>query len=297
MLSILIPVYNYDITSLVQCLYDQAIVEPFKFEIIVIDDCSSNKELIQKNDAILKHSGCQHIKLDKNIGRSKLRNLLAKKAMYDNLLFLDADTIPTDNKFMVRYLKHLPLTTDIIYGGIEYQKNKPNDDQILRWVYGNSRESLSVEERKKDPYISFLTLNFLIKKSSFDTIQFNEEIPNLRCEDTLFAIDAQKNQLSIAHINNPIIHLGLETNEIFFRKSLESIDVRKMFVKESILNPSHTRITKFASQIRHFRLQLFVILWYKILGKKLKKNILSRNPSMLFFDLYRLGYYFENIER
>ncbi|MBQ4822194.1 glycosyltransferase family 2 protein [Aquimarina sp. MMG016] len=297
MLSILIPTYNYDITLLVRQLKVQLEKVSLTYEIIVADDASSHSEIIKKNKGIEKLSFCKYIGLKENIGRSKIRNLLTKQANHDNLLFLDADVVPLHDSFIQVYLDHLPLVTDVVYGGIVYQAKKPKKQQVLRWKYGNNREALSVEKRVKEPYISFLTLNFLIKKSVFDKVTFNEEIPNLRCEDTLFAMEAKKNKLSIHHIHNPIIHLGLETSEIFLKKSLESIDVRKSFVKEKLLYSHQTKITHLAKKIYKLRLHILVVLAYRLIGSFLKRNILSANPSMIAFDLYRLGYYFDSKER
>ncbi|PIV50102.1 MAG: glycosyl transferase, partial [Flavobacteriaceae bacterium CG02_land_8_20_14_3_00_34_13] len=45
MLSILIPTYNYDITSLVAVLYKQLEEVSYAYEIIVVDDASTKEEL------------------------------------------------------------------------------------------------------------------------------------------------------------------------------------------------------------------------------------------------------------
>ena len=52
MLSILIPTYNYSIVELVRNVHKQAIIAKIPFEIIVIDDCSTNQDIINKNDTI-----------------------------------------------------------------------------------------------------------------------------------------------------------------------------------------------------------------------------------------------------
>jgi len=293
MLSILIPVYNYDITSLVSILIYQLKNESVDFEIIVADDCSTDKFIFQKNKTFLiEENNIFFIPLTKNIGRSAIRNLLAVKANYDNLLFLDADVIPKYETFISSYLKFLNTDYDIIYGGIVYDETKPDNNQILRWKYGKERESVDLNERKKKPYINFLTLNFLIKKSVSQVLKFNEEIPNLRCEDTLFSLEAKNKKIRVDHIDNVTIHLGLETNEIFLRKSLESIEVRQSFIKDAILETDYTKITWLASRIKKMKIGFIFPPFFRMTKKFFEKNILSGTPSMLYFDLYRLGYYF-----
>ena len=173
MLSILIPTYNYSIFNLVSILNEQCLKLKIKFEIIVLDDASELFHI--ENNEVNKLENCTYAILEKNSGRSSIRNLLAQKASFENLLFLDADTIPLSEYFVSNYISNLNLEEKIIYGGIKYQKEKPEENKILRWVYGKSREALSVYERNKNPYLSFLTLNFLIKKSVFEKVTFNEK--------------------------------------------------------------------------------------------------------------------------
>ncbi|HET8884785.1 MAG TPA: glycosyltransferase, partial [Salinimicrobium sp.] len=94
MLSVLIPTYNYNIFPLVEKIHGLFTRENIGFEIICLDDGSGNEEINKKNHQINAFSNSSFSELEKNIGRSSIRNLLAKKASYDWLLFLDADVIP-----------------------------------------------------------------------------------------------------------------------------------------------------------------------------------------------------------
>ena len=93
MLSILIPTYNYDITHLVYELHKQATKAKIDFEIICFDD-GSKSEINSKNDSINQLNYSKFKELPLNIGRSAIRNLLAKEGQYENLLFIDAGTFP-----------------------------------------------------------------------------------------------------------------------------------------------------------------------------------------------------------
>jgi len=70
MISVCIPVYNFNISELVNVIKDQ--ITDFDFELIVIDD-ASDENFKSDNKKILDF--CKYIELDKNIGRSKIRNL------------------------------------------------------------------------------------------------------------------------------------------------------------------------------------------------------------------------------
>ena len=289
MLSILIPVYNYDVRELVYELHKQCSKCKIDFEILVQDDASTIFKT--ENSSINSFENCDYNLLNKNIGRSAIRNLLAKNAQYENLLFLDADTQPIDNFFISKYISKITIEEKIIYGGIQYQIDKPQDDKILRWIYGNAKEALTVDKRNKQNYLSFLTLNFLVKKSVFNKVSFNENIPNLRHEDTLFSFDLMTNKIKIEHIDNTVLHLGLDFNIDFVTKSEQAIDNLIYLIDNKLIDSRYVKMSALVFDLKKYKLHLFVSLLYRTVKPLLLKNIYGKNPSLLLFDFYRVGYF------
>ena len=290
MLSILIPTFNYDITALVVEVHKQSKSCNIVFEILVFDDASTDLEVRKNNASINALENTSYTILKSNIGRSAIRNKLAKSAQYSWLLFLDADVMPVNNHFVSNYINSLSYSRPIIYGGITYQEERPNQTQLLRWVYGREREALSSEIRKKDIYVSFLTLNFIIQKDTFEKAIFNENIPNLRYEDTLFSYDLKRKKIPITHIENPVCHLGLESSEIFLSKSKESLEALNLFLKQKLINANYIRISRVKNRLQKFKLDLLLSTIYPSLKTRFEKNLLSNTPSLFIFDLYRLSY-------
>lgn len=287
MLSILIPTYNYNVYPLVSEIHKQCLECGIEFEILVFDD--SSKLFFEENQKINSLDNCRFEALEKNIGRSAIRNLLAKKAKFNSLLFLDADTIPSHNQFIENYIAQINEDEKVVYGGIEYQKEKPEKNQVLRWKYGNSREALSVKKRQENPYLSLLTLNFLIQKSIFKKVSFNETIPNLRHEDTLFSYNLMEQKIKIIHIENSVYHLGLDDFELAIKKENEAIVGLKYLIDHKLLPTDYVRLSKITSKIEKIKLNFAFALFYKITRSIFLKNISSNNPSLFIFDLYRLG--------
>jgi glycosyltransferase involved in cell wall biosynthesis len=290
MLSILIPTYDYDISSLVEEIHTQLTKTAYVFEILCLDDCSKNQETIQKNERINSFSNASYTVLPENIGRSRIRNLLAQKAQYDWLLFLDADVMPVQSDFITKYVEAISDEKEVIYGGILYQEEKPKQENVLRWIYGKEREALSVQQREEASYLRFLTLSFLIKKEVFQKVKFNEEIPNARHEDTLFANDLKHAEVHMTHIHNPVYHLGLDTSKEFIRKSMESVEVLILFLKNRLIEHDDILITKVFKRVKTVGINHVLSLMYRWFGNRFEKNLLSNNPSMFIFDLYRLTY-------
>jgi len=289
MISILIPTYNYNVLPLVQNLQNQCSEAQIVFEILVFDDASIDEKTLSENEKINSLKNCRFQKLEKNIGRSRIRNLLAEKAKYDWLLFLDADILPSNSQFIDKYLESFSKEDSVVFGGIKYP-DKSSESFSLRHKYGSERESLPLTERIKNPYRSFITMGFAVRKEIFHSIQFNEKLAGYGYEDSVFANQLQKNNISILHIDNPVIHMNLETNADFIRKSEMALQNLLSFYNSGAIDADTVKILKIYLQLKRRNL-LFGMCWlFKTFKKQLLQNLNSTKPSLFLFDLYRLGY-------
>lgn len=288
MLSILIPTYHYNVYPLAQQMARMAGAAHIPYEIICLDDGSGGFRT--ENGRINELPHASFSVLEQNIGRSAIRNLLARKAHYENLLFLDADVMPQHDDFLQRYLPYLDGSDKAVYGGIRYQIEPPSDEELLRWVYGIEREALDVETRQKHPYRSFLTLNFLTTKSVLAKVPFNETIPNLRHEDTLFSFNLSEADIPILHIENPVWHHGLEDSVRFLQKSEAAVIALHALVKNGLLPSSYARLSAVYGRLARTGLPFLLKPVFRVGQKAMRRNLLGKNPSMRVFDLYRLGY-------
>jgi hypothetical protein len=289
MLSILIPTYNYNVYPLVTELKSQADSLGINYEILVQDDGSFL--YLEENQKINELVNCFFFENNENSGRSKVRNLLSNRSKFNWLLFLDSDTFPKNSNFIQKYIQNISSRTGIIYGGIEYQKCKPEKTKILRWVYGKKREALSVKKRNENKYLSFLTLNFLINKNVFNIVKFNDKIPNLRHEDTLFSYDLFKNNIPIDHLKNVVIHHGLDENRAFLKKSKESIEGLLFLLNNNLIDNNYIKLSKYGKVITNLRLTFLLVFFYKVFEAKIERNLLSEKPNIFLFDIYRLGHF------
>ncbi len=289
MISILIPTYNYTVFALVENLQKQCERANVVYEILVLDDASTDKRSLKENSKINLLKQCSFQILDKNIGRSKIRNLLAVKATYDWLLFLDADTFPSSSEYIEKYLDAFSNKTSVIFGGIAYPKND-SKQYSLRYKYGIERESLSLAERIKNPYRSFITMGFAIKKEIFKTIKFNEKLAGYGYEDSVFGHELQKNNISLIHIDNAVVHLNLETNDDFIKKSQLALQNLLKFYNDGSVNSETVKILKIYLKLKKWNLRFAVKGFFNVFKHPILKNLNSPKPSLLLFDLYRLGY-------
>lgn len=289
MLSILIPVYNYNVYPLVSELHKQCLECEINFEILCQDDASNQIE--PDNQKINSLENCYFSKNNSNLGRGKNINFLAEKAPFEWLLILDCDTFPTKNNFIQDYISQINKAEKVIFGGIEYQKEKPANDQLLRWIYGNSRESLSVEKRNNNPNGNALTSNILIQKKVFISNSFKESITKYGYEDLVFLSDLKKKGILVKHIDNPTYHLGLETSRQFLEKTKTALENLKLITETTSLDSSESKLLNVYIMLKRLYLASFISFLFKTTERKMEDNLLSKKPSLVLFDFYKLGYY------
>lgn len=290
MLSVLIPTYNYLVISLVKSLHQQLLEQKIPFEIISFDNGSESK-LNLKNEEINKINFCKFISLNNNGGRSKIRNLLAQNAKYDWLLFLDADVLPVSEKFIKNYLETTKTNIQkVVYGGLKYDDIKPSKDKLLRWVYGKNREEIPLKTRNLNPSQHFSSANFLINKTVFNKIQFDEELTEYGHEDTLLAISLKNKNIEIHQIDNPVFHMGLDVNNIFIEKSKKAIENLMYLQKQQKIKSNEIKLLKSFENLKKIKLNSIISFFYKKYSKKMESNLNSNKPSLFIYDIYKIGY-------
>ena len=284
MLSILIPIYNFKVVDVVLELKTQAKKLDIPFEILCFDDASSTHK--DENSTLQAEANIQYLELRNNIGRTKIRNLLAKKAKYSNLLFLDCDITINKSDFLASYASYFN-SGHVVCGGVSYEKETLEKTQQLRWKYGRKREEKNASLRNQSPYQSFTAFNLLAPKDIFQKITFNEKINDYGHEDTLFGIELKKEGITIAHIDNPIIHLGLDEHQVFIKKTEIGLQNLAILIKEN-------KINKEVKLYRYYLLckpTLFLTGFiFKKLNKWCKKKLIKGSSSLLIFDLFKLSY-------
>lgn len=292
MLSIVIPVFNQDVRPLVYTLMKQCNKLNINYQILCFDDFSDDK-FRKMNQELAFKINVNYTEMSENLGRSRIRNWLGKAAFFEYILFLDGDSEIKNRDFIKNYISLLP-TEDVIYGGRIYAPKKPRSKKkMLHWKYGTKREALSPKKRQHHPYLNFQTNNFLIPEKIFKSLLFDESIKGYGYEDLLYAIELKKAGIKILHIDNPVIHTGLEINTQFIRKTENAINNLAILYQEGKL-PA-TRLTKKYEQLLKFGLLPSFQWSYSKWNEKIKANLLSENPSITYFNIWKLKIFIDKM--
>lgn len=285
-LSILIPIYNFDVKNLVEDLHLQCKELDIDFEIVLVDDFSKS-DFHKENETLESFSNVTYEQLKENVGRSKIRNYLLQKATYENCLILDCDVAIVSSSFIKNYLDAVKENT-VVVGGHIYQKNQPKDKSLmLHWKYGTQVECKSLKERLKKPNDSFMTNSFLIQKKVCNKVKFDESLVKYGHEDTLFGIELELNRIQIKHIENPVLHLGLKSTKEFLRGEKEAIS-NLIFLSN---NDEYQKKMIEKSRLLRNEKSVFLNFYYGILSYLhrdwLSKRVFNKNPDLESLNFWK----------
>lgn len=285
MLSILIPVYNYDIRPLVAGLRAQCEAAAVAWEILCFDD-ASGEGFRQSNREMATWPGVTWRELPSNQGRARIRNLLAGAARYEFLLFMDCDSGLVRPDYIRTYLDHL-APGRLLYGGRVYQQEPPRDfDLRLHWTYGRRREQMPAQRRQAQPYHAFMTNNFVVPKAVMTALPFDERLQQYGHEDTIFGLELHRSGIPILHLDNPLRHLGLEQAEVFLEKTAHAIANLHFLYRENPL--IDTRLLRLFRQLRQAGLLRASERLLRPGVPFMRRQLCSARPLMRVFDLYKL---------
>ncbi len=283
MLSIGIPVFNYSVYALVNDLLNQCVAADIEFEIIVLEDGSTL--FLEENKRLETLHNIKYTALAKNVGRARIRNQLAEQARFKHILFLDCDSAVTKPDFISTYIKCDDF--DVVCGGRIYPE-KVSSEFALHKKYGENREFRPLKDREANPYSNFMTNNFMISKSVFESIRFDESLAGYGHEDRLFGWELQKRNAKIKHIDNPVMHVGLDANEKFISKSLKGLENGWNLYNFGKLPADKIRAIVRFEQLKKAGLENFVARHIRKRQDRLVKNLCGNAPNLRNLDLLKL---------
>ncbi|MEM7729954.1 MAG: glycosyltransferase family A protein, partial [Pseudomonadota bacterium] len=213
-LSILIPFYRDDPSVLLRSL-DQQEVNPAAVEVLVMDDGSADAVLTRHTDATIRamRLPAQLVTSPLNRGRSATRNALQHLSKAPWVLFLDADMRVDHPGFLSRYLDRIEGNAcDIVFGGFSVEDTASDPETDLHRVLSGHSDCLSAEERRRSGAQHVASSNLCVRKSVLEADPFDPAFTGWGWEDSEWAARVSAKH-RLCHIDNPAVHLGLETTE------------------------------------------------------------------------------------
>lgn len=290
-LSICIPVYNFDVRELVFSLNEEIKRNRIDAEIVLIDDFSNEKfrnltsELSDRVDKVVLLNG--------NVGRSKIRNLFLDYSTGEYLLFLDCDGKIAATYFLKNYLDFLNKNADIqlVFGGRIVGEEPENNRTLLRYRYAVEREIIPADRRQQNPYSTFQTNNFIVKRTVFEKVNFNINFPKYGYEDSLYAMNLKYEGIEIHHIENPVLNNDVEENSVYLKKVEDSVENLFLMLTHPDVSGKidDIRLVKAFRKVNNWGLSKAILLLFRVMRKSVRNKLLEGNCNLRYLDFYKLG--------
>lgn len=291
MISVLIPTYNYKCFTLVSDVKHQFDNVKCKYEILVAEDGGKDQIVAIDNKRINELEHCRYIRRTENVGRARIRNFLVSESQGEWLLLLDSDAMVVKKDFIEKYIRAINEnpTIDVFSGDLVNPQSLPSPDATLRYRYEKAAEPYrTVGERNKSQFRRFNIFNVMIRRDALIEIPFDVKCKEYGYEDTLMGMELENQGKHIMHIDNPLMHMGFDSNDIYLGKVETSLRTLKQLGDKML---PYTGYGKAIDRLKSFHSLLLFELSYKVLKPLLRKNLLGGNPNLRVFGFYKLGYF------
>ena len=264
-LSIVIPCYNVEnyINKTIGDLYNNLKI---KFEVIAIDDFSTDSTLNKLESLKQEYKNIKIIRNKENIGQGESRNKGIEKALFDWVMFLDADDCI--NHEINTIISHLDDSIDIFLFGFNFvYSNYKNIKNVRSSMNEGLFSNYEIFKNLYDniPWSYFSCVGSKIYRRKF-IIDNNLRFKKMFNEDGLFALESIENAKKVYLSNdifynyfqheNSIMHsfniknyydenTVIEYNNLIF-KNLKMEDIKSKYIKERRYNLIFRSLSKSA---------------------------------------------------
>lgn len=290
LLSVLIPTFDHKCYTLVAELQRQLEAAGYGYEIIVADDGGRDQVCAIANLRINELPQCRFIRRRENVGRAAIKNFLAREARGEWLLFIDSDAEVTDPHYIRRLLDAISDAggTQVIIGGLRHADTMPSPEVSLRYLYEKEADRhRTARERSIQPYRHMTPFNLCVRHSVMQTITFDEQCREYGYEDALFGVTLQQNGIGVTHIDNPLLHTGLENNAVYLAKAETALRTLHCLGDRMM---RHSHVGQAAITLQRWHVKGLAALLFRVFRPIMRRNLLGKKPSLTVFSLYKLGY-------
>ncbi|MEZ5937031.1 MAG: glycosyltransferase [Hyphomonadaceae bacterium] len=251
-ISVVIPCYRGDVDDLLLRL--AGCIHGDEIEVVVYDDGTNDPEAEALRTAIARplHLAVLLAFARGNIGRARARNAAAAYARAPWVLFLDADMLPDDDRFIARYLDAAKAAKSpcVIVGGYSLAQSPVDPRFALHRRQALTSECLPAIERNRSAGRHVYTSNVLVHADALKACPFPDDFAGWGWEDTDWGLRLA-NRFPIIHIDNTASHLGLDDDRSLMAKYAEGADNFARLVKRHPAAMEHAPLLR-AARIARF---------------------------------------------
>lgn len=228
--SVIIPVFNREKT--IERAVRSILMQTYQnVEVIVVDDCSTDRTVALVNKIDDERVKC--VRLDKNCGACRARNVGIAMATGDFVAFQDSDDewLPNKLEIQVESLKNDKVEVNFC---AFYRINGRKKVRIpeRNFVLPKSHEAIS-RDLLKENFISTQTI--LARRDVFKKVKFDEDLP--RFQDWDLAIRLAR-EYQISYTDSPLVNVYVQGDSITknAKKGLDALEIIRKKYSDQIIH-------------------------------------------------------------
>ena len=156
----------------------------------------------------------------------------------------------------------------------------------LRWHYGRRREASSAAVRQRKPHAQFKLKNVLMRANVFEQVKLDAALKRYGHEDTKFGWRLRTAGIAVHHLDNPVLHDGLESSEIFLLNSQQAVQNLVHLYRTEGLG-ADTKLLLAALRLRRYGIATVATSALSHAEPKLRQQI-SASSQLWALDLLKL---------
>jgi hypothetical protein len=194
-----------------------------------------------------------------------------------------------DSRFLAHYAAAITQTiAPVLVGGTMYAALAPTDPAAyLRWYYGRSREAFPALVRQQRPHSQFKLKNVLMRADVFNHVKLDENLMRYGHEDTKFGWRLQAAGIAVQHLDNPVLHDGLEPGEAFLLNSRQAVQNLVHLYRTEGLG-ADTKLLRAALRLRRLGLGTGTSVVLSPAEPLLWRQLLGPKPQLRNLDMLKL---------
>jgi glycosyltransferase involved in cell wall biosynthesis len=295
-LSILVPFRNEDCEPLIASLLQAADALGADVEVVVADDCADDPAVRYRLQARLTDADVPGAVLiaARNLGRSAIRNALARIARAEYLLFIDAGMEVPGPHYLKTYLTLCEeLKPGMVFGGYAATEVMLRRADALAAYEFLNNQCRSAAVRRERPWQYSYAGNLLLHRRVAAACPFDEAFGGWGWEDVEVGIRVAR-RFTIEHIDNPVFRTDLPSAPELCCRFEESAG---NFARTLLLHPNEMKrlpifkAARIAAKLPHRILLRQGLRWLAL------KNGLPNAVRLLALKMCRACVYADFLER
>ena len=160
----------------------------------------------------------------------------------------------------------------------------------LHLIWGNHDMVLKNKNKSEAILTNYFDKVSGTYKELLPNLKFNESIKQYGWEDNLFALQLAQKGVKIAHINNPLLHTGIESNEVYLAKTIIACKTLASLVlsEQYKLELQSIKLYRAYQNLAKLNLIGLFCFCFKIIKTGIENHLCAKQPNLIYFDLWKL---------